>query len=341
MDRDKRWDRVEKAYDAIVDAKGEAATTPRRRGRRGLCRQLDDEFVLPTVIGGYRRHEGRRRPADVQLPRRPRARDPDGAARSGASTASARDARELRRCRRHGRIFRRAQRLPHDAVPARRHQDGPGRDVARRPASSSCASPRPRNTRTSPSSSTAARSAQFAGEERILVPSPKVATYDLQPEMSAPEVTDKLVAAIGSGKYDLIVVNFANPDMVGHTGILRCGDQGGRSRRRLPRPSDGGGAEGRRRDARHRRPRQCRADARRGKPSEAHRAHAESRAGDSVQRARNIRSLSDGKLADVAPTLLALMHMPQPREMTGLRCCRRPPRPHLLAVPRPAAAASA
>ena len=53
-----------------------------------------------------------------------------------------------------------------------------------------------------------------------MVPSPKVATYDLQPEMSAPEVTDKAVAAIRSGKYDLIVVNFANPDMVGHTGIL-------------------------------------------------------------------------------------------------------------------------
>src|SRR3546814_6749863 len=60
----------------------------------------------------------------------------------------------------------------------------------------------------------------FAGEDRILVPSPKVATYDLQPEMSAPELTDKLVAAITSGKYDLIIANFANPDMVGHTGSL-------------------------------------------------------------------------------------------------------------------------
>ena len=53
-----------------------------------------------------------------------------------------------------------------------------------------------------------------------MVPSPKVATYDLQPEMSAPELTDKAVAAINSGKYDLIVLNFANPDMVGHTGSL-------------------------------------------------------------------------------------------------------------------------
>ena len=59
----------------------------------------------------------------------------------------------------------------------------------------------------------------WPGEERKLVPSPKVATYDLQPEMSAAGVTDELVAAIGSGRYDLIVANYANPDMVGHTGV--------------------------------------------------------------------------------------------------------------------------
>ena len=63
----------------------------------------------------------------------------------------------------------------------------------------------------------------FDGEDRILVPSPDVATYDLKPEMSAHEVTDKLVDAIKGGKYGGIIVNFANPDMVGHTGVLfRC-----------------------------------------------------------------------------------------------------------------------
>ena len=77
------------------------------------------------------------------------------------------------------------------------------------------------------------REEPFAGEDRILVPSPKVATYDLKPEMSALEVTDKLESAIASGKYDLIVVNYANPDMVGHTGIMRRGDQG-RARRSTP-----------------------------------------------------------------------------------------------------------
>ena len=64
------------------------------------------------------------------------------------------------------------------------------------------------------------REEPYRGEDRIMVPSPKVATYDLQPEMSAPELTDKAVAAIASGKYDLIVLNYANPDMVGHTGSL-------------------------------------------------------------------------------------------------------------------------
>ena len=64
------------------------------------------------------------------------------------------------------------------------------------------------------------REEPYAGEDRIMVPSPKVATYDLQPEMSAPELTAKAVEAIDSGKYDLIVLNFANPDMVGHTGSL-------------------------------------------------------------------------------------------------------------------------
>ena len=64
------------------------------------------------------------------------------------------------------------------------------------------------------------REEPYPGEDRVMVPSPKVATYDLQPEMSAPELTDKAVEAISSGRYDLIVLNYANPDMVGHTGVL-------------------------------------------------------------------------------------------------------------------------
>ena len=84
------------------------------------------------------------------------------------------------------------------------------------------------------------REDDFAGEERILVPSPKVATYDLQPEMSAREVTEKLVNAISSERFDLIVVNFANPDMVGHTGLYAGGNQSGRDDRLGAWPARGG-----------------------------------------------------------------------------------------------------
>ena len=80
------------------------------------------------------------------------------------------------------------------------------------------------------------REAPCPGEERLLVPSPKVATYDLQPEMSAAGVTDALVEAIESGTYDFIVANYANPDMVGHTGVWEATVAGARGARRLPRP---------------------------------------------------------------------------------------------------------
>ena len=75
------------------------------------------------------------------------------------------------------------------------------------------------------------------GEDRILVKSPKVATYDLKPEMSAPEVCEKLVDAIKSQKYDVIIINFANPDMVGHTGVEKAAIAGSGDCRQLCRKS--------------------------------------------------------------------------------------------------------
>ena len=110
------------------------------------------------------------------------------------------------------------------------------------------------------------------------MPSPKVATYDLKPEMSALEVTDKLVEAIAAGRYDAIVCNYANADMVGHTGDL---DAAIRAVEALDvcigRVVDGGARRGRR-GADHRRPRQRGEDVRRGNRTAAHRAHAEPRA---------------------------------------------------------------
>ena len=120
---------------------------------------------------------------------------------------------------------------------------------------------------------------RFPGEDRIMVPSPKVATYDLQPEMSAPELTDKAVAAIGSAKYDLIVLNFANPDMVGHTGSLPAAIKAVETVDTGARPDRRRGAPAGRRAAGHRRSRQLRADEGPRHRRPAHLAHHQPGAG--------------------------------------------------------------
>ncbi len=182
---------------------------------------------------------------------------------------------------------------------------------------------------------------QFEGEERILVPSPKVQTYDLKPEMSAPEVTDKLVEAVGSGKFDLIVVNYANSDMVGHTGEISAAIKAveaidaclGRLMAAVKKAggvlfvtADHGNAEQMYDEQTH----------------QKHTQHTLNRVPALLFNApASIRSLSDGKLADVAPTMLALMQVAQPTEMTGHSLLSEASRPVVLAVPGHAMAASA
>jgi 2,3-bisphosphoglycerate-independent phosphoglycerate mutase len=154
----------------------------------------------------------------------------------------------------------------------------------------------------------------FPGEDRKLVPSPKVATYDLQPEMSAREVTDEVLARMAN--YDLIVLNFANPDMVGHTGILEAGIKAVETvddcvARIIPKLLDLGGKCIVTAD--HGNCEQMRNPD--GSPNTAHTSnlvHFIYVAND----AGRFRC-EDGILADVAPTLLFLLGLPQPREMTG------------------------
>ena len=182
---------------------------------------------------------------------------------------------------------------------------------------------------------------QFEGEDRILVPSPKVQTYDLKPEMSAPEVTDRLVEAIGSGKYDLIVVNYANADMVGHSGDFAAAVKAaealdaciGRLMEAIKKAggvmfvtADHGNAE-------------LMFDEKTG---QKHTQHTLNRVPALLFNAPpSVHSLADGKLADVAPTLLALMGVAQPREMTGHSLLSEADRAATLAVPRRTAAVSA
>ncbi len=155
------------------------------------------------------------------------------------------------------------------------------------------------------------------GEDRILVHSPKVATYDLQPEMSAPEVCDKLVGAIESDKYDVIIVNFANPDMVGHTGVesaairaIEAVDQCvGRAVEAVKKAdgvmficADHGNAE-------------YMVDEKTGAPFTAHTTNPVPFILVNADPSLGLRT--GGRLCDIVPTLLELMEIPQPAEMTG------------------------
>jgi 2,3-bisphosphoglycerate-independent phosphoglycerate mutase len=164
----------------------------------------------------------------------------------------------------------------------------------------------------------------FAGETRIMVASPKVATYDLQPEMSAPELTDRAVQAIAGGKYDLILLNFANPDMVGHTGVLgaaisavEAADAGlGRiaaavraAGGALLVTADHGNCELMR-------------DPATGGPHTAHTTNPVPIVLMPSER-DHVAGLRCGRLADIAPTLLELMGLTQPAEMTGVSLLER------------------
>ena len=155
------------------------------------------------------------------------------------------------------------------------------------------------------------------GEDRILVPSPKVATYDLQPEMSAPAVCDKLVEAIKSGKYDVVIINFANPDMVGHTGIEDAAIKAietvdacvGRAVDAVKEMdgvlficADHGNAE-------------QLVDYETGTPFTAHTTNPVPFILVNADPSYKLRE--GGCLADIAPTLIELMGMEQPKEMTG------------------------
>jgi 2,3-bisphosphoglycerate-independent phosphoglycerate mutase len=155
----------------------------------------------------------------------------------------------------------------------------------------------------------------YAGEDRILVPSPRVATYDLKPEMSAAEVTDKLVAAIRSGTYHAIICNYANGDMVGHTGNLAAATRAvevldeciGRAVNAMREiggevliTADHGNAE-------------TMLDPETGQPHTAHTLNLV----PLLYVGRKANIAERGALQDVAPTLLAMMGLPQPPEMTG------------------------
>ena len=155
---------------------------------------------------------------------------------------------------------------------------------------------------------------QYDGEDRILVKSPKVATYDLQPEMSAYEVTDKLVAAIGSGKYDVIILNFANCDMVGHTGVFEAAVKAVEAVDTcVGRVTDAVAAQGGVTliTADHGNADRMVDDD--GSPFTAHTTNPV----PFCVVGYDCKLREGGRLADIAPTMLQILGLPQPAEMTG------------------------
>ncbi|HTW34260.1 MAG TPA: 2,3-bisphosphoglycerate-independent phosphoglycerate mutase [Rhizomicrobium sp.] len=315
MDRDKRWDRVSKAYDAIVEARGEKARDASHAISASYEHNVTDEFVLPTILGEY---------AGVS----------DGDALLFANFRADR-AREISLAlldpnfdgftRTRVAKFCAAAGLTEYSVPLKAFMASifPPEDISETIGeyASELGLKQLRIAETEKYAHVTfflngGREEPFAGEDRILVPSPKVATYDLKPSMSAVEVTDKLEAAILSGKYDLVVVNYANPDMVGHTGILLAAEEAvhtidaclGRLRVAVEKTggvllitADHGNCEMMR-------------DPETGEP---HTAHTTFDVPIIVVNDKEKISLSRGRLADVAPTLLDLMGLKKPEAMSG------------------------
>jgi 2,3-bisphosphoglycerate-independent phosphoglycerate mutase len=319
MDRDKRWDRVAKAFAAVAEADAPRFDDAAAVMDDAYAHDITDEFVVPARIGDYkgmqdgdgvlcfnfRADRVREILAALLEPKFdgfPRRRVIKFAAAAGMTRYSDELAPYL------GALF------PPEAL---NHILGQVVSEAGRTQL------RAAETEKYPHVTyflNGGQETSFNGEDRIMVPSPKVATYDLQPEMSAPELTDKVVAAIDSKKYDLIVLNYANPDMVGHTGSLPAAikavetvDAGlGRIAASVQKQggallvtADHGNCE-------------LMKDPATGGPHTAHTTNPV----PVVLMGGNASALGDGRLADVAPTLLALMDLPQPREMTGTSLIR-------------------
>ena len=318
MDRDNRWDRVEKAYNALTKGIGETAES----GPAGIQVSYDadttDEFVLPTVV-----------------------------VKDGAPVATIKDndsviffnfrpdrAREITRtfCDDEFNGFDRGERVKTTFVCFTDYDVTIGNKLvafAKDEITNTFGEFLAANNMTQARIAETEKYAHVTfffnggveepnkGEDRILVKSPKVATYDLQPEMSAYEVCDKLVEAIKSGSYDVIIINFANPDMVGHTGVEAAAVKAieavdecvGRAVEAIKEVdgqmficADHGNAE-------------QLIDSETGEPFTAHTTNPVPFLLVNADPSYKLRE--GGCLADIAPTLIELMGMEQPKEMTG------------------------
>jgi len=320
MDRDNRWERVTKAYQAIAEAEGPRFPDAPAVIADAYAHDKSDEFVVPAVVGDFKGM----RDGDGVLCfnfRADRVREILAALLDPAFAGFAR-----KRVIKFAAAAGMAQYSEHldqflaTIFPPQIFANVLGEVVA----DAGRTQLRMAETEKYPHVTyflNGGEETSYSGEDRIMVPSPKVATYDLQPEMSAPELTDKAVEAISSGKYDLIVLNYANPDMVGHTGSLKAAikavetvDHGlGRIAEAIRKSggallvtADHGNCEMMR-------------DPVTGGPHTSHTTNPV----PVVLMGSGNASLQEGRLADIAPTLLELMGLPQPKEMTGASLLHR------------------
>ena len=315
MDRDKRWERIKKAYDALVNGIGEKATSAISAIESSYQKEIFDEFVVPTVI-----YNGDEPVAKIQ--------DKDSViffnfrpdrAREITRTLVDKDFNEFE-----------TKKLDLFFVCFTKYDETlPNVNIAFKPTVlnntfgeyiSKCGLTQLRIAETEKYAHVTfffngGEEKQYKGEDRILVPSPKVETYDLKPEMSAYEVTQKVFEALGRKKYYCLSFNYGNPDMVGHTGNFEAAVKAidtidecvGKVIEALEKENgvaiitaDHGNAE-------------QMIDYKTGEP---HTAHTTNPVPLILYGVEGVK-LKEGKLADLAPTMLEIMGLEKPKEMTG------------------------
>ncbi|GGO87985.1 2,3-bisphosphoglycerate-independent phosphoglycerate mutase [Marinobacterium nitratireducens] len=320
MDRDNRWDRVKAAYDAMVHGKApQQAKSGKEALESAYGRGENDEFVQATVLTDDRgQPRGQVKDGDVVICanfRPDRAREITRAFVDADFDGFDRGARpqlaDYVMLTEYAADIEASCAYPPQAISndLGEYLSGLGKTQLRIAETEKYAHVT--------FFFNGGQEAVYPGEERILVPSPDVATYDLKPEMSAPEVTEKLCAAIRSGQFDLIVCNFANGDMVGHTGkfdaaVKACEVVDESVRQVLEAMREVGGETLITADHGNV---ELMVNPKTGQPHTSHTNWPVALIYDGP-RADRIR-LADGALCDLAPTLLSLMAIEQPPEMTG------------------------
>lgn len=313
MDRDQRWERTQKAYDLLVHGKGEVARSASEAISQSYDKNITDEFIDPTKINDD--PNSRIEPDDVIIffnIRGDRARQITRALSEPGFNEFPVEKLNL-----HYATFTQYNKdftWAHVAYPPLSMNNTLGEYAA----SKGLKQLRMAETEKYPHVTyffNGGVEAPNNNEDRVMVPSPKVATYDLQPEMSALEVTERMVAALSEEKYDLVILNFANPDMVGHTGnfeatvkavetidkcIQKVLETATEHEYRSIVIADHGNA-----------------DCMKQPDGSPHTAHTNALVPFIVVNYPVKDQIRDGILADVAPSLLKLLELPQPEEMTG------------------------